>query len=421
MRILMLAWEYPPHLKSGLGKACEGLARGLAEVGFEVTVVLPRVSGEESAAHVRVISLEAGRDMTETLRQMEDRTHDWPKAHPMAKPAFALQEARQEGLLQTPKPASHHYFGRQTSYGPESLEAVMRYAERTQVLNGLAFDRIHCHDWLTLPGGLKLKAATGKPLVFHVHSLEGERAGDGAHNLIDEIERRGLHEADHIVTISHQGKRHLMSDYHVPEEKISVVHNGVSRKEGREVYGIPKPKTDEKTVLFTGPFIFRKGPEYFVDAAAKVLEHERNVRFVMSGSGEKLDATLRKVTEWRLGDRFQFPGFLDGLALERVFLEADLYVMPSVDDPFGFAPLEAVVCDTPVIISKQSGASEILRHALQVDFWDVNRLAEYMLAILTYEPLSRDMVAMAQRELQQLHWRASAEAFGEIYHRWDAG
>ena len=419
MRILMLAWEYPPNLKSGLGKACEGLARGLAEVGLEVTVVLPKVTGEESASNIRVISLEAGRDLTDALRQMEGRVHEWPKIHPMAKPAFALQEARQAGLLRASKPNSHHYFGRQTSYGPETLEAVMRYSERTQILNGLAFDCIHCHDWLTLPGGLKLKGATGKPLIYHVHSLEGERAGDTAHNLIDEIERRGLSEADHIVTISHQAKRHLEQHYHVPGDKISVVHNGVSRQEGREVYGISSSKSQKKSVLFTGPFIFRKGPEYFVDAAAKVLEHYQDVRFVMSGSGEKLDATLRKVTEWRLGDHFQFPGFLDGLALERVFLEADLYVMPSVDDPFGFAPLEAVVCDTPVIISKQSGAAEILRHALQVDFWDIHKLAEYMLAILTYEPLSRDMVAMAQRELQQLAWRASAEAVAEIYKRWD--
>lgn len=415
----MLAWEYPPHHRTVVGKACGGLARGLAESGHTVTLALPRVLGEERAdGDVRIISLEAGRDMTDALRLRQSSPEPLIK-HPQAKPSFALKEARQAGLLQHSGRESHQYFGQQQSFGSESLAAVMRYAERSTILQGHPFDIIHCHDWLTAPAGMKLRAATGKPLIFHVHSLESERLGSSGDNLIDEIERRALTEADHVVTVSHHAKRYIVATYGLAMEKVSVVHHGVSREEGHHAYRLPPSKKKEKTVLFTGPFIFRKGPEYFVDAAAKVIEHYRDVRFVMSGSGEKLDATLRKVNEWHMGDYFQFTGFLDGIDLERVFLEADLYVMPSVDDPFGFSPLEAIICDTPIIISKQSGAAEILRHALQVDFWDVQRMAEYMLALLEYAPLARDLVAMAQRELHQLHWRASAEAMTMIYQRFE--
>lgn len=417
MRILMLSWEFPPHHRSTLGKACDGLARALAETGFEVMVALPQIYGKEKPGPLRLISLKTGRDMTSFLQANEPEQPDLKKEHPMAKPGFALKEAMRAGLIRDRMKENHHYFGKQHSFGSDNLAAVMRFAERTKVLNKLHFDVIHCHDWLTLPAGLRLKAATGKPLVFHVHSLRSD--GTAADNLIDEIERRGLNEADHVVTISHHAKRHMLEGYDIHEDKISVIHNGVSREEGRRIYGVSSEKQKQKTVLFAGPFIFQKGPEYFVDAAAKVIRHYPDVRFVMSGSGEKLDAMLRKVTEWELNEHFQFTGFLDGPDLERVFLEADLYVMPSVDDPFGFSPLEAIVCDTPVIISKQSGVVEILRHALQVDFWDVDRMAEYMLAVLQYEALSKDLVDMAKRELHHLHWRAASDAVAGIYRRWE--
>lgn len=414
MRVLTFSWEFPPHHHSGLGKACEGLAKALADRNYQVTVVLPRIYGEERVGKIRLISLENGRDLTDVLKKNEILPPELKKRHPLAKPAFAIQEARAAGLLQHRAADSHQYFGRNHSFGPECFEEAIRFGERAHILANHPFDVIHCHDWLTIGAGLKLKAMTGKPLIFHVHSLESERSGSSGNHLIDELERRGLNDATKVVTVSHHAKRHLVSEYGLPEEKIWVIHNGVSKKEGEATYRVKTEVKAEKTVLFAGPFVFRKGPEYFVDAAALVIPHFRNVKFVMSGSGEKLDAMLRKVNEWHLGDYFHFTGFLDGDALERVFLEADLYVMPSVDDPFGFQPLEAIVCDTPVIISKQSGIAETLRHALAVDFWDVKKMAEYILAILRYEPLARDLVQMAQRELHQLHWHASAEAFGKL-------
>lgn len=414
MHILMLSWEFPPHHRSYLGRVCKGFAQGLAKIDHQVTVVLPRVYGEEDPGDVQIVSLEAGRNLTQQLKKNQSLPPERQLRHPLAKPAFAIKEANAAGLLQPGFQRNHHYFGRQNSYGSEVLEQVMRFGEKAYLLANLPFDFIHCHDWLTLPAGFQLKAKTGKPLVYHIHSLEGERAGDFSSNLVEEIERKGLTQADLLVTISHRAKHHIVEAFGIDPNKITVIHNGVSAHE----YGAEKAKNPQskpvKKVLFTGPFIFKKGPEYFVDAAAKVLEHYKDVQFIMAGSGEKLDAMLRKVNEWRLGDYFHFTGFLEGAALETVFSQADLYVMPSVDDPFGFQPLEAIVCDTPVIISKQSGVAEIIRHALAVDFWDVHRLAEYMLAILNYPALGKDLVSMARQELQQIHWRASAEAYSGL-------
>lgn len=424
MKILMLGWEYPPHHSGSLGPACHGLSEALARRGHELVFALPEAAGDEPAGHMRVISVFDRREMTEAIGfHAQERADDErrPKRRPLEGTRSPIDVADERGNGEPPEDEAaeqgeHRYFGMHHHYGPELLARVDRFTDwAVPLLRDVPHELIHAHEWMTVPAALKLRQLTGRKVVFHVHSLESQR-GEHSDPVIDDLEKWGLRDADHVITISHNAKSLLCRDYAVPEDKISVVHNGVSRGEGINRYQLSQDSLrDQKMVLFVGPLIFQKGPEYFVDAAHKVIQSYDKVRFVICGSGDKLENTIRKVNEWGLSKHFYFTGLLKGRQMERIFIEADLYVMPSVFDPFGFLPLEAITYDTPVIVSKQSGVTEILRHALTVDFWDVNRMAELMLAVLRYDALTKDMTEMARRELLTLHWRAAAEKVADLY------
>ncbi len=357
MKILMLGWEYPPHHRGNLGPACHGLSEALAQRGLDLVFALPEAKGDEHASHMRVISVLDRREMTEAIRfNAQERADD--QAHSKKQPPLkirraaamdgtvAVSEADEMGSPEAQEemePGEHRYFGMHHHYGPELLARADRFTdEAVPLLRDIPRDLIHAHEWMTIPTALKLKELTGARVVFHVHSLESQR-GERRNQIIDDLEKWGLREADHVVTVSHHAKALLGKEYGVPEHRVSVVHNGVSRDEGQRRYKIARrsPK-DEKMVLFVGPLIFQKGPEYFVDAAQKVIRHYDKVKFVICGSGDKLENTIRKVNEWGLSKHFYFTGLLKGRQMERIFIEADLYVMPSVFDPFGFLPLEAI-------------------------------------------------------------------------------
>lgn len=417
----MLGWELPPRNRGTLGQACLGLSQAMAEKGDEIFFILPQVAGDEQAAHMRLFSVADGREYSEQIRrhQQERNARRPPTDHlqPTEKPAFGLAQAEGEtqkkgGMERGTR--DHRYFGTISPFGAELLSKAEAFTDHIDPFAVLDCDVVHAHNWMTLPAALKLRRKRGTRVIWHIHDLERERAGENANPTILDVEKAGIEQADHLITVSWQAKQHLMAQFGVPDHRISVVHHGVSREEAQRRYDLKK--TDPvKTILFAGPIIFQRGPEYFVDAAAKVVQHEKNVRFIMSGSGDKLDSTIRLVNEWGLGNYFHFTGLLQGADLERIFTLADLYVMPSVSDPFSLSALEAVTYDTPVIISKQSAAAEILRHALKCDFWDVNRLAELILAVLKYPALVKDVKAMAKRELEHLHWYAAAEKVHDIY------
>jgi len=300
-------------------------------------------------------------------------------------------------------------------YGEDLFSEVARFAmAATRRVHGQRYDLVHAHDWMTFPAGIEIARRAGAPLIVHVHSLEYDRAGRGADRDIVAVEHQGLENAARVIAVSYYTRGLIHRLHHTPLDKISVVHNGVYEREVVEAY-TEERKSSGPVVLFLGRVTFQKGPEYFVQAAARVLEHVPDTVFVMAGSGDMLPRMKALVEDLGITKSFRFPGFVRGAELERTFSTADVYVMPSVSEPFGIAPLEAMSYDRPVIVSKQSGVSEVLRNALKVDFWDVDKIASQIVALLELPELRQVIVERAREEIRHIHWDAAAEKLVPIY------
>ena len=295
---------------------------------------------------------------------------------------------------------------------------IGRYADMAGQLAAVeTFDVIHAHDWMTYKAGIAAARISGKPLVVHVHSTEFDRSGEHVNQRIYDIEREGMHAAARVIAVSFLTKNVVVSRYAVPADKVDVVYNAIDLNGGYQPNHIQPIRSDEKIVLFLGRITMQKGPEYFVAAAKKVLEVMPNVRFIMAGSGDMIRQTIEMAAGMGIGHRMLFTGFLRGADVERVFRMADLYVMPSVSEPFGIAPLEALSNEVPVIISKQSGVSEVLDHVLKVDFWDVNEMANKIIAVLRHAPLHKTLREQGKIEVCKLSWVDSARQCVEVYEK----
>lgn len=416
MRILMFGWEFPPRMSGGLGTACYGMTAALAGLGHRITFVVPQGPGSGAAPFLDLVSAseiplsEADRNRAAeplpgrlALHPLRSLLH--PYLDRRGYRAFYLSEQQRfPEILGV--------------YGPDLIAEAIRYGRASGVLAGaLSFDVIHAHDWMTVPAALFAQRISGRPVAFHVHSLEYDRSGESVNPDILEIEREGVEKADRIIAVSHRTKRMIVECYGVPEEKISVVYNAVTRQEGRKIYRTERRRAsgEQKVVLFLGRITFQKGPDYFVEAASQVIHAVPNVTFVMAGAGDMMGRMIERVGELGIGDRFHFTGFLRGEEIERIFSMSDLYVMPSVSEPFGISPLEAMMYDVPVIISRQSGVSEILKHALKVDFWNVRDIAAKIIAVLKHPVLAGEMAERAREELRAIRWENAAERIASIY------
>lgn len=306
-------------------------------------------------------------------------------------------------------------------YGSDLFGDADRYAALVAGLGMTErFDVIHAHDWLTYPAGLTLKALTGKPLVCHIHATEFDRSGEHINQGVYDIERAGMQGADRVIAVSRLTKAIVHSRYGVPDEKIDVVYNGVDQEHMQPTRGAAIEK-GEKIVLFLGRITMQKGPEYFIEAAKRVLEYTEKVKFVVAGSGDMAKRMIDQAAAAGIGHKVLFTGFLRGRDVDRVYQLADCYVMPSVSEPFGIAPLEAMRNDVPVIVSKQSGVSEVLTHALKVDFWDIDDMANKIVAVLKYPPLGQTLREHGRFELRGLNWDGAAEKCVKVYGRAIAG
>lgn len=430
MKIFMLGWEFPPFISGGLGTACYGLTKAMSKLGLEVTFVLPKSVGTSGmTTHVAMRSpadiKRTGIDISkyeEELKNISVKTIDSP-LRPYARPESYQQEI--EDLIRL-KRQSHTAFDssacsenqQQDHYAGDMYTEVHRYAAAAVHLAMQdSFDIVHAHDWMTYPAGIAVAAVSGKPLVIHVHSTEFDRSGEHVNQTIYDIERRGMHAADRIIAVSYLTRSIIISRYGVTGDKVEVVHNGVEREAGTRVvvHNGAEIKQEEKIVLFLGRITMQKGPEYFLGAAKKVLEVMDNVKFVMAGSGDMMQRSIEIAAEMGIGSKVLFTGFLRGEDVQKVYRMADLYVMPSVSEPFGIAPLEALNHDVPVLISKQSGVSEVLRHALKVDFWDVDEIANKIIAVLRHPPLEMTLKEHGNFEVRKLRWEESAEKCARIY------
>ena len=425
MKIFMLGWEFPPFISGGLGTACYGLTRAMDQLGMEVTFVLPKMVEDKYATHVKLLSPGSQKAAFSIkgseLKNVKFHTVSSP-LQPYSTPE-KYQQLFEETLgrkhkIQLGNIASSGDFISSTDYSCDMYTEVHRYAAISAELaeyEQYNFDIVHAHDWMTYPAGIAVSAISGKPLVIHVHSTEFDRSGEHVNQMIYDIERQGMERADRIIAVSHFTRNIIISRYGISGDKVEVVYNGVERNGNWSSLVETGIKTDEKIVLFLGRITMQKGPEYFLHAAKKVLDVMENVKFVMAGSGDLMHRSIELAAELGIGQKVLFTGFLRGEDVQKIYKMADLYVMPSVSEPFGIAPLEALDHDVPVIISKQSGVSEVLMHALKVDFWDVNEIANKVIAVLKYPPLQMTLKSHGNFEVRKLQWKDAAEKCAKIY------
>ncbi|CEN42916.1 Uncharacterized glycosyltransferase [Capnocytophaga canis] len=424
VKVLMFGWEFPPHISGGLGTACYGIAKGLAKHNVNVLFVMPKAGGDEDSSVAQIINASD----VEMLQNMENIEEFWKNINfmeigsnlvPYLDPETFARE--REAYLKTGENKEtisfRNKFQFSGKYGANLMEEVYRYAlVAGTVAKNHQFDVIHAHDWLTYSAGIVAKKLSGKPLVVHVHATEYDRGGEHNRNtLVYDIEKRGMEAADIVVTVSNWTRNIVVEKYGINPEKVITVHNAVdfsaetTEKEERGV--------KEKIVTFLGRITLQKGPEYFVEAAAKVLKRTPNVRFVMAGSGEKMNPLVRRVAQLGIGTKFHFTGFLKGGEVQRMFRYSDVYVMPSVSEPFGISPLEAMRSGVPTIISKQSGVAEVLDHAIKVDYWDIDALADAIHGILSYPTLAEYMSREGYDEVNQLKWENASLKLKTIYEK----
>jgi len=422
MRVFMLGWEFPPFISGGLGTACYGLTKAMDQLGIKVTFVLPKMVESKYATHVKLLT-PSSQTAAASFKVSELKNVKFHTIHslllPYLTPAGYQQKIEEILRLKHKMPggaitAASQFIGG-TDYSGDMYDEVHRYAAvAAQLARSEQFDVVHAHDWMTYPAAVAVAAMSGKPLIVHVHSTEFDRSGENVNQMIYDIERKGMEQADKVIAVSHFTRNIIISRYGISGEKVEVVYNGVEHNP-KSALAETHINKDEKIVLFLGRITMQKGPEYFLAAAKKVLEIMDNVKFVMVGSGDLMHRAIEMAAGLGIGHKVLFTGFLRGEDVQKIYKMADLYVMPSVSEPFGIAPLEALGHDVPVIISKQSGVSEVLTHALKVDFWDVNEIANKIIAVLKYPPLGITLRQHGNFEVRKLRWIDSAAKCAKIY------
>ncbi len=475
MKVLVFGWEFPPHISGGLGTASYGLTRALSSLGVGIIFVVPRLFGDEDHSIARLVSADSvpvriltkknianqdisplddiSREITTEEQSIFLDQELWERIHKIeinspllaySTPETFAEYLRMLGLSEediTLGQQGHITFSEKgqissTRISTKEMESIARQVRFSftgsyrgalfqEVVNYAIvareiakhhdYDLIHAHDWLTFLAGVEAKRVSDKPLIIHVHATEFDRSGENINQQVYNIERYGMENADYIIAVSNWTRNIIINRYGIDPGKVFTVYNAVDHLPD---IGHKFEKTvPEKIVTFLGRITFQKGPEYFIEAARLVLDHCHNVRFVMAGSGDMLWRMIRLSAARRITDRMHFTGFLKGKDVVRLFSISDVYVMPSVSEPFGISPLEAMRYNVPVIISRQSGVAEVLRHAIKVDFWDTHAIADSIFGLVKYNSMSQMFRNYARQELEQLKWENSARKVIAIYRR----
>lgn len=418
----MFGWEFPPHISGGLGTACFGLTKALSKQKIDLLFVVPKAYGDEDNSVARLINASdvvvdlnesEYKEYWERVRYMQINSTIVPYVSPQDFKTFKEKELlHQEFSTNQIFQQKFEFAG---GYGSNLMFEVSRYALIAGALaSSNTFDIIHSHDWLTYPAGIAAKKASGKPLVIHVHATEFDRTGQNVNTIVYDIEQKGMQEADKIIAVSHLTRNTVIEKYGIDPKKVFTVHNGVDMPlvekqiENKKIF-------KEKIVTFLGRITYQKGPEYFVEVARKILSKDENVRFVMAGSGDLMNKIIMLQAKYKLGNKFHFTGFLKGDDVDKMFEMSDVYVMPSVSEPFGISPLEAIRSNVPVVISKQSGVAEVLNYAMKVDYWDIDATADAIYGLLNYKPLSEMFQKNSIEEVNKLKWELAAKKTIDVY------
>lgn len=415
MKALMFGWEFPPHILGGLGTASYGLTKGMHNNGdMEITFVIPKPWGDEEKGFANIIGANctpvAWRDVNWDYvagrigKVMDPRLYYDLRDHIYAD--FNYMRLNDLGCIE--------FSGK---YPDNILEEINNYSIVAGVIaRTIPCDVIHSHDWLTYPAGIHAKNVTGKPLVIHVHATDFDRSRGNVNPTVFAIEKDGMENADHIITVSDLTRNTVVEKYGIDPAKVTTVHNAVIPLSD-ELLNLPRREKKDKVITFLGRITMQKGPEYFVEAAAKVLQKNRHVRFVMAGSGDMMDAMIRLAAKRNIADRFHFTGFLRGKQVYEMLADSDVYVMPSVSEPFGISPLEAMEMGVPSIISKQSGCAEILDNVIKTDYWDIDAMADAMHALVSYPALHNYLREKGIEEIHGITWEKAGKKVIDIYKR----
>lgn len=413
MKALMFGWEFPPHILGGLGTASYGLTKGMHACGdIDISFVIPKPWGDEEKGFANIIGAcntpVAWRDVnwdyvsSRLSKYMDPQLYFDLRDHIYAD--FNYMKLNDLGCIE--------FSGR---YPDNLLEEINNYSIVAGVIaRTIPCDIIHSHDWLTYPAGIHAKNITGKPLVIHVHATDFDRSRGNVNPTVFNIEKDGMNNADHIITVSNLTRHTVIEKYGINPDKVTTVHNAVIPL-SKDLLNLPRVTHDEKIITFLGRITMQKGPEYFVEAAAKVLKKNRHVRFVMAGSGDMMDDMIRLAAKRGIADRFHFPGFLRGKEVYEMLRNSDVYVMPSVSEPFGISPLEAMEMGVPSIISKQSGCAEILHNVIKTDYWDIDAMADAMHAITSYPALYHQLREDGIKEIHGITWEKAGQKVIDIY------
>lgn len=401
MKVLMFGWEFPPFKSGGLGTACYDLTKGMSALGVDVTFVMPKAPEDAKADFVKLMG---ANNLTKGIKIRKVKT--------VLTPYMTSNQYDDEfGRINISQSMSGEVYG-------NNLNAeVYRYSlVAGHIAEEEEHDIIHAHDWMTYEAGLTAKEVSGKPLVVHIHATEFDRTGGNPNPYISDKEYKGLNEADLVIANSEYTKNNVIRCYNINSDKIKVVHWGIDPDNPH--YNIrfsSSLSTDEKIVLFLGRITIQKGPDYFIEAARKVLDYKDDVRFVIAGSGDMMPRIIDRAHELGIEDKVIFTGFLRGADVHRAFQMADMYVMPSTSEPFGLVALESLKNNTPVLLSKQSGVSEVIQNALKVDFWDIDEMTNKIVSVLNYQELHNELKDNSYRESMKFNLITPAEKCIDIY------
>lgn len=421
MKVLMFGWEFPPNISGGLGTACKGITFGLMDNNVDILFVAPKLSGNEDAGKTMFLSADkitvgmnndAGRYVTGLLSYLNVSSTLIPYTDPVITGAKTGISQIMHHSAVPPSEVNYAFSG---GYGSNLMEEVFRYAyPAMEIATRYSFDVIHAHDWMTFPAAIAAARTSGKPLIVQVHATEFDRSGENINTDVYEIEKLGMEEADAVIAVSELTRRILINKYGIPGHKVRVVHNAMPDSGFIKNSRLTSP-FKEKVISFISRITYQKNPENFLSAARRILDKDENFRFIMAGSGNLLHPMIEKVAQLGISSKVHFPGFLNHTGLSDLFSMTDVYVMPSISEPFGISPLEAVKAGVPVVISRQSGVQEVLRHVLKVDWWNVAELADAIYGMAKYRSLSPLLIKGAPQDVANLSWRNQAAIIKNVY------
>lgn len=387
MKILMLGWELPPHNSGGLGVACFYMAKAMAEAGAEIDFVVPYANKHDEIDFMKVVN-----------------ATDFSAIHKFG--AGAYDSANFTKIVHN---SSKHL--------PDirSIQAeYLKFLEKYLALPENRPDVIHAHDWLTAEAGILAKKLTGAPLFTHIHATEFDRAGGSAGNPeVHKIEYLGIKSSDKVFAVSKNTRRIILEKYKINPQKVEVVYNAVEPKalanptdyDAQTYRYLEFLKTKGYTVLMTlTRFTVQKGLTFLMESVAQAVKMNPKIALLLVGDGEQRDELIEMATRFGIADKIFFTGFLRGKKWRDAYGVADVFVMSSVNEPFGLTALEAAHFNNALIISNQSGVGEILQNILRYDFWDTQKLASQIVAVSTSPTLLRDLQKGARAEYAKISW-----------------